>query len=141
MSASSSSLQGLLAQKAQLDHELREIEAEIMNLEGSYLEDTASTGNIVKGWDGYFHSGPQQRGTQRAIKIKNAERVFSCSSQTAPLAPDEDEEPPANDKAAAASNTRKDTQKNRRDKRGDQGRAKLGRKKRNDDDFDDDDEV
>jgi len=28
----------------------------------------------------------------------------------------------------------------RRDKRGDQGRAKLGRKKRNDDDFDDDED-
>ena len=62
-----------------------QIEAEIVELEGSYLEDTATTGNILKGWDGYFHSGPQQRGGPRVVKIKNSDRVFSNSSATAPL--------------------------------------------------------
>lgn len=62
-----------------------QIEAEILELEGSYLEDTATTGNILKGWDGYFHSGPQQRGGPRVVKVKNSDRIFSNSSATAPL--------------------------------------------------------
>ena len=62
-----------------------QIEVEIMDLEGSYLEDTSTTGNILKGWDGYFQSGPQARGSARAVKIKNADRAFSDSSRTAPL--------------------------------------------------------
>jgi len=62
-----------------------QIEAEILELEGSYLEDTATIGNILKGWDGYFHSGPQQRGGPRVVKVKNSDRIFSNSSATAPL--------------------------------------------------------
>jgi len=62
-----------------------QIEAEILELEGSYLEDTATTGNILKGWDGYFHSGTQQRGGPRVVKVKNSDRIFSNSSATAPL--------------------------------------------------------
>ena len=48
------------------------------------MEDTSTTGNILKGWDGYFHSGPQ-RGGPRMVKIKNSDRIFSSSSQSAPL--------------------------------------------------------
>lgn len=136
---SGSSLQGLKEQKSKLQSEQREIEQEIMELEGSYLEDTSTTGNILKGWDGYFHSGPQQRGGPRVVKINNADRIFSKSSESAPLKPDEDEPPPANTSSNAANNARKDTQKSRRDKR-DQGRSKLGRKKRDDNEFDDEDD-
>mmetsp|Transcript_54400 Transcript_54400/g.127185 ORF Transcript_54400/g.127185 Transcript_54400/m.127185 type:complete len:141 (-) Transcript_54400:50-472(-) len=131
------SLQALVAQKAVLEKELTEIEKDIFDLEGAYLEDTQAWGNILKGWDGYFQSLAQQRSGQRTVKVKNSDRIFSRSSVTAPKGdPSLDDEPaPA---APAVTNTRKDKEKSRRGgaKRTDSklGRAKLGRKKRGDDD-------
>mmetsp|Transcript_54898 Transcript_54898/g.130362 ORF Transcript_54898/g.130362 Transcript_54898/m.130362 type:complete len:143 (+) Transcript_54898:73-501(+) len=124
------SLQSLLAQKAVLEKELVEIEKEIFDQEGAYLEDTAMTGNILKGWDGYFQSMAQQRGGPRSNKVKNSDRVFSRSSVTAPKGdPSLDDEPAS---AGPVLVTRKDVNKRPRDrdKQRDSklpGRAKLGR--------------
>mmetsp|Transcript_26072 Transcript_26072/g.52992 ORF Transcript_26072/g.52992 Transcript_26072/m.52992 type:complete len:140 (+) Transcript_26072:63-482(+) len=129
------SLQGVVAQKAVLEKELTEIEKEIFDLEGAYLEDTQAWGNILKGWDGYFQSLAQQRSGQRTVKVRNSDRIFSRSSVTAPKGdPSLDDEPAP---APAAVSTRKDINKGRRGaKRTDSkhGRAKVGRKKRGDGD-------
>ena len=118
-----------------------QIETEVMEMETSYLEDTAATGNLIKGWDGYFQNATQQRGP-RPTKIRNEERIFSRSSATAPIKPDEDEPAGAGSAVAGSAPTigRKDRDRSRRDKR-DQGRAKLGRKKRDDEDDEDDEDM
>mmetsp|Transcript_35995 Transcript_35995/g.56174 ORF Transcript_35995/g.56174 Transcript_35995/m.56174 type:complete len:143 (+) Transcript_35995:24-452(+) len=133
------SLQALVAQKAVLEKELTELEKEIFELEGSYLEDTSASGNVLKGWDGYFQSLAQQRSGPRQVKVKNSERIFSRSSVSAPKGADQDDDPaPAPTGGGGSSNSRKDQNKSRRSDGGRNkdsklGRAKLGRKRRNDD--------
>jgi hypothetical protein len=39
-----------------LKRELQQIEKQIYELEGTYLEETLSTGNVIVGWDGYLRS-------------------------------------------------------------------------------------
>lgn len=39
---------------ARLQHDLLQVEKQIYDLEGSYLEETRETGNIFTGWDEYL---------------------------------------------------------------------------------------
>ncbi len=57
------------------------LEKQIYALEGSYLQDTRSLGNILTGWDSYLSS----RGSgalKRPMKFKDSDRLFSLSSVT-----------------------------------------------------------
>mmetsp|Transcript_58114 Transcript_58114/g.142561 ORF Transcript_58114/g.142561 Transcript_58114/m.142561 type:complete len:149 (+) Transcript_58114:156-602(+) len=134
-----SSLEQHVAKRAMLQEELVKLEKNIFENEASYLEETAQTGNILRGWEGYFQSISQQRGNAvRPNKIKNSDRIFSLSSVTAPKAPHQPEDDVP---APATSNTsqanRKDRDRDRRPKvngsnkrdSGNLGRAKLGRKR------------
>ena len=107
-------LESLLARRLLLEEDLRSVERQLVELEESYMEDTAAYGNVVKGWEGFlssklshkhstaaasgsaasFHSssgGLQHsmaagggEGVRRS-RLPPRDRLFSSSSSTAPL--------------------------------------------------------
>jgi len=77
----SAELTKLLEKKTSIEQRLMALEKQIYALEGSYLQDTRSLGNILTGWDSYLSS----RGSgalKRPMKFKESDRLFSLSSVT-----------------------------------------------------------
>lgn len=88
--AAARTIEALQAKQQQLESDLSLVEKAILDGEESYLEESAHYGNVVKGWDGFLTSRPRMvthsthHGSKRSnITIK--ERVFSCSSTSAPV--------------------------------------------------------
>lgn len=75
------SLRQILEKKRKLDEQLAAVEDSIFKAEGSYLEETANSGNIVRGFDGWV-KGVQVRGgdERRRGRVREEDRVFSRSS-------------------------------------------------------------
>ncbi|KAF8133776.1 histone acetyltransferase subunit NuA4-domain-containing protein [Boletus edulis] len=71
----------MLMKKRAADRQLAQIELSIYNLETSYLTDTASTGNIIHGFDGYLKP-TQGAAARRKHEIGDGDRWFSSSSGT-----------------------------------------------------------
>ena len=83
-------LRQILEKKRKLDEQLATLEDQIYKAEGTYLEETANSGNIVRGFDGWV-KGVQLGGSgsggragagddRRRARIREDERVFSRSS-------------------------------------------------------------
>ncbi len=78
-------LRQTLEKKRKLDESLAAIEDQIFKAEGSYLEETANSGNIVRGFDGWV-KGVQVGGRggaaddRRRGRIRDEDRIFSRSS-------------------------------------------------------------
>jgi chromatin modification-related protein EAF6 len=80
------SLPTLKKRKAQLEEDLRLIEAQIYELETAYVDETNVYGNIIKGWAEFATIRLRQPPNQRKIRaISTRERIFSSSSTTAPV--------------------------------------------------------
>ncbi|KAH0832048.1 histone acetyltransferase subunit NuA4-domain-containing protein [Lanmaoa asiatica] len=89
----------MLMKKRAADRQLAQIELSIYNLETGYLTDTASTGNIIHGFDGYLKP-TQGAAARRKHEIGDGDRWFSNSSGTwskAYLVGDGEESTPAPD--------------------------------------------
>mmetsp|Transcript_33596 Transcript_33596/g.86032 ORF Transcript_33596/g.86032 Transcript_33596/m.86032 type:complete len:101 (-) Transcript_33596:1636-1938(-) len=77
------SLDSLLIKKRKAEDDLRNVERQIYELEGRYLEDTSTYGNILTGWSSFLAStSPGIRKEKKDITPE--ERLFSLSSLTAP---------------------------------------------------------
>ncbi|RIB06956.1 histone acetyltransferase subunit NuA4-domain-containing protein [Gigaspora rosea] len=72
-------LKELLIRKKQVDKSLKTIEKHIWNFEGSYLEETHSGGNLIRGFDGYLRATNDKK---KRSEITREERLFSLSSAT-----------------------------------------------------------
>jgi chromatin modification-related protein EAF6 len=79
-------VQALEARRNKLVDDLRALERQIFTLEESYIEETHSVGNVIKGWDGFASAslpkGPVQ-GPKR-VRVLPQDRIFSNSSLTSP---------------------------------------------------------
>ena len=80
-----SNLRSTLEKKRKLDEQLAALEDQIFKVEGAYLEETAASGNIVRGFDGWV-KGVQVGGRggvddrRQRGRIREEDRVFSRSS-------------------------------------------------------------
>ena len=77
-------LRQTLDKKRKLDESLAALEDQIFKVEGAYLEETAASGNIVRGFDGWV-KGVQVGGRgavddRRRGRVRDEDRVFSRSS-------------------------------------------------------------
>eukprot|EP00124_Ichthyophonus_hoferi_P005637 Ihof_evm3s873 gene=Ihof_evmTU3s873 len=80
MSSMKEEMEELLARQRQIEENLVNLEKQIYNFEGSYLEDTQLYGNIFQGFEGFSSGSSVDRKGQR--KFKESERLFSLSSAT-----------------------------------------------------------
>lgn len=80
------SLRQTLDKKRKLDDQLTAIEDQIFKTEGVYLEETAASGNIVRGFDGWVKGvqvggrGGVEGDRRRGGRVREDDRVFSRSS-------------------------------------------------------------
>ena len=79
-------LRQTLEKKRRLDEQLAALEEQIYKHEGMYLEETASSGNIVRGFDGWVKGVQVGRNSaddkRYRGRVRDEDRVFSRSSVT-----------------------------------------------------------
>ncbi|CAG8705171.1 3656_t:CDS:2 [Cetraspora pellucida] len=69
-------LKDLLVRKKQVDKSLKTIEKHIWNFEGSYLEETHSGGNLIRGFDGYLRAANDKKKRSEITQSFDIELFF-----------------------------------------------------------------
>ncbi|PIN14757.1 hypothetical protein CDL12_12613 [Handroanthus impetiginosus] len=77
-------LSSLLSKREKLQKELRSVEKQVYELETSYLQETTTFGNALKGFEGFLSSSKNTANLKRSRKFQPEDRVFSLSSVTSP---------------------------------------------------------
>ncbi|GAQ84925.1 hypothetical protein KFL_002130020 [Klebsormidium nitens] len=77
-----STLTLLMQKKEKLEDELRGVEKQVYDLETTYLDTSSSTGNVLKGFDGFLSNSKSVSKRSRGFKVED--RLFSLSSITSP---------------------------------------------------------
>lgn len=75
-------LQEALIKRKEIEKELLKVEKQIYDFEGTYLEDTAVYGNVVKGWEKYLTLKANHNDLSKLKSVDDHERLFSMSSVT-----------------------------------------------------------
>lgn len=80
----SDDLKRLLERKRSLEDELQAVERRIFKLEESYIAETMSVGNVIRGWDGYLSTknAGMYKSISRRAHVKDNDRMFTQSSAT-----------------------------------------------------------
>ncbi|CEM06486.1 unnamed protein product [Vitrella brassicaformis CCMP3155] len=87
MRVESSTLKEIKKAREELKESLSQIEQKIYDFESDYLNETATFGNILKGWDGY-NTAINKKNARRADNaepVKDQDRWFSRSSLSSPV--------------------------------------------------------
>jgi chromatin modification-related protein EAF6 len=81
-----------MQRKREVERNLAALEVQMYNTEGRYLEQTASLGNVAKGFQGYLTAGTQRQTANSSggvnlfsgssSVVHDSERIFSQSSST-----------------------------------------------------------
>jgi len=82
-------LRDLQNKRDQLRDDLRKVEDQIFDLETVYLEETATTGNIIRGWDSRQTKAQGSQFSQKKYKFNLQDRMFSYSSTSSKIVQDE----------------------------------------------------
>ncbi|GMH19932.1 hypothetical protein Nepgr_021773 [Nepenthes gracilis] len=77
-------LTSLRNKREKLQHELRNIEKQVYELETTYLQETNHFADILKGYDGFLSSSKSTTSLKRSRKLQPEDRLFSLSSVTSP---------------------------------------------------------
>lgn len=78
-----STLRSTLDKKRKLDEQLAALEEQIYKVEGNYLEETANSGNIVRGFDAWVKNVSLNKSAaddRRRGRVREEDRIFSRSS-------------------------------------------------------------
>lgn len=76
-------LRSTLDKKRKLDEQLAALEEQIYKIEGTYLEETTNSGNIVRGFDAWVKNVTLNKSAaddRRRGRIRDDDRIFSRSS-------------------------------------------------------------
>eukprot|EP01134_Creolimax_fragrantissima_P006838 CFRG6838T1 len=75
-------LEELLSRQHQIEDTLANLERQIFEYEGSYLEETQIYGNLFRGFDGFSNSSNVGDSKHLFRKFRQTDRLFSLSSCT-----------------------------------------------------------
>ncbi|RAL54558.1 hypothetical protein DM860_001686 [Cuscuta australis] len=75
-------LSSILNKRQKLQDELRKVEKQVYELETSYLQESGTFGNALRGFEGFLSSSNKNSNLKRSRKFQLEDRLFSLSSVT-----------------------------------------------------------